>query len=86
MQDDSDFYAFSQAQQTAAFRIVVARGKQDVDDVEDPIQRVADVFTAAWPATDPAVVQDCFTSRTQTGSLTMQCDACRTTSSSVPSP
>lgn len=56
MQDYFIFCAFSLALQIAAFSVVVARAKQDADDIEDAIERVIDLFIAAWPSIAPAVI------------------------------
>ncbi|KAL3147625.1 hypothetical protein ABBQ38_014675 [Trebouxia sp. C0009 RCD-2024] len=50
------FCAFSLALQILAFLTFLVRAKQDADDKADAVERVVDLFVAAWPSLAPAVI------------------------------
>lgn len=56
LQDYFIFCAFSLALQILAFVTVLVRIKQDTEDTAEIVERVIDLFIAAWPSLAPAVV------------------------------
>ncbi|KAL3162329.1 hypothetical protein ABBQ32_010013 [Trebouxia sp. C0010 RCD-2024] len=56
MKDYFIFCAFSLALQILAFVTVLVRIKQDTEDTAEIVERVIDLFIAAWPSLAPAVV------------------------------
>ena len=56
VQDYFIFCLFSLGMQAVAFTVFAMRGYQDADDIEDAVERVIDLFIAAWPSigTGPA--------------------------------